>query len=97
LAGTGRVAFVLAGKAEVLKAWKGFFNAFPDFRNDRSQVIATGGSLVALGRSVSPTEPALHGPADLDGSDGRDKVSEWRVYDDTPANRDQLRIANEID
>lgn len=25
---------VLAGKGKVLKVWKGFFGAFPDYRND---------------------------------------------------------------
>ncbi len=88
---------VLAGKAEVLKAWKGFFNAFPNYRNDWSQVIATGGTLIALGRSVCSTEPALEGPAIWTAQTVGDKVSEWRVYEDTPANRGQLGIANESD
>ena len=74
------VAFVLAGKAGVLKARKGFFNAFPNYRNDWSQVLATGGTLIGLGWLGR-----------------RDEVSEWRVYDDTRANRDQLGIANESD
>ena len=80
LAGPRPVAFVLAGKAGVLKARKGFFNAFPNYRNDWSQVLATGGTLIGLGWLGR-----------------RDEVSEWRVYDDTRANRDQLGIANESD
>jgi endonuclease VIII len=54
---------VLAGKAEVLEAWAGFFDAFPDYRNEWSKVIPSGGALIALGRSVCSTEPALDGPA----------------------------------
>jgi ketosteroid isomerase-like protein len=88
---------VLTGKAEVLQAWRGFFNAFPDYRNDWSQVIPAGGTLIALGRSVCSTEPALAGPAIWRARTVRDKVAEWRVYDDTPANRGQLGIADESD
>jgi ketosteroid isomerase-like protein len=88
---------VLAGKAEVVRAWRGFFNAFPDYRNDWSQVIATRGRHVALGRSVCATDPALDGPAIWTARTVGGKVSEWRVYEDTPANRDQLGIANESD
>jgi ketosteroid isomerase-like protein len=88
---------VVAGKAAVLNAWKGFFSAFPDYRNDWSQVMATHGRHVALGRSVCSTEPALEGPAIWTVRTAGDKVSEWRVYADTPANRVQLEIANESD
>jgi ketosteroid isomerase-like protein len=45
---------VLAGRAAVLEAWAGFFDAFPDYRNEWSKVIASGGALIALGRSVCP-------------------------------------------
>jgi ketosteroid isomerase-like protein len=86
---------VLAGKAMVLKAWQGFFDAFPDYRNDWSRVISSGGSLTALGRSVCSTEPALDGPAIWTARVEDDKVSEWRVYEDTPANRARLGIAEE--
>jgi hypothetical protein len=86
---------VLAGKATVLKAWEGFFDAFPDYRNDWSSVISTGGGLTALGRSVCSTEPALDGPAIWTARVEDDKVSEWRVYEDTPANRARLGVAEE--
>jgi uncharacterized protein (TIGR02246 family) len=54
---------VLAGKDEVLAAWEGFFESFPD------------------------NGPAIWTAKTLDG-----KVSEWRVYEDTPANRRRLGI-----
>jgi ketosteroid isomerase-like protein len=88
---------VLAGRAAVLRAWSDFFSAFPDYRNDWPQVMATRGRHVALGRSVCSTEPALDGPAIWTARTVRDKVSEWRVCEDTPANRVQLVIANESD
>jgi ketosteroid isomerase-like protein len=62
---------VLAGKEKVLKGWKRFFDAFPDYRNDWSTVTPTGGTLTAVGRSVCSTEPALGRSRDLDGQGRR--------------------------
>jgi ketosteroid isomerase-like protein len=90
-------AKVLAGKEEVLEAWEGFFGAFPDYRNDWTKVIPTGGGLIALGRSVCSTEPALDGPAIWTARTAGGKVSEWRVYEDTPANRAELGLGEESD
>ena len=86
---------VLSGKEEVLKAWEGFFEAFSDYRNEWSKVTPIGGTLTAVGRSVCSTEPALDGPAIWTARIGDGKVSEWRVYEDTPANRARLGIAEE--
>jgi ketosteroid isomerase-like protein len=86
---------VLAGKAEVLKAWEGFFRSFPDYRNEWSRTLPAGDTLIALGRSVCSTEPALEGPAIWTARTIGGKVSEWRVYEDTPANRDALGIAGD--
>ena len=88
---------VLAGKNEVLKAWTGFFDAFPDYRNDWWNVIPIGSTLIAVGRSVCSSEPALDGPAIWTARTVGDKVSEWRVYEDTPANRRRLGVAGESD
>jgi ketosteroid isomerase-like protein len=88
---------VFAGRAEVLKAWKGFFDAFPDYRNDWSKVMSTGKTLIALGRSVCSTEPALEGPAIWTASTVGGRVSEWRVHEDTPVNRARLEISSESD
>ena len=83
---------VVAGREEVLKAWKGFFDAFPDYRNDWSRVTQVGDTLIAVGRSVCATETALDGPAIWTARAVDDTVSEWRVYVDTPANRDRLGL-----
>jgi ketosteroid isomerase-like protein len=89
-------ANVIAGRDEVLKAWQGFFEAFPDYRNEWSRVIRMGDRLIAVGHSVCSTEPALDGPALWTARTAGDKVSEWRVYQDTPTNRERLGISREI-
>jgi hypothetical protein len=86
---------VLAGKEKALAAWKGFFDAFLDYRNEWSWVVPGGGTLTAVGHSVCSTEPALDGPAIWTARIGDDKISEWRVYEDTPENRARLGIADQ--
>jgi hypothetical protein len=46
---------------------------------------------------VCSTEPALDGPAIWTASAADGKVSEWRVYQDTPSNRSHLGIAGHAD
>ncbi len=83
---------VLAGKAAVLAAWNGFFESFPDYRNDWSEVTSKDATVTAIGRSACSTEPALDGPAIWTARASDGKVSEWRVHEDTPANRRHLGI-----
>jgi ketosteroid isomerase-like protein len=88
---------VLAGRKRVLEAWEGFFEAFPDYRNEWARVMATGSTVIAVGRSTCSTEPALDGPAIWAARTADGKVSEWRVYEDTPSNRIDLGIAGDGD
>ena len=88
---------VLADRTAVLRAWSDFFSAFPDDRNDRPQVMATAEGMSLLADPSVRLKPALDGPAIWTARTVRDKVSEWRVCEDTPANRVQLGIANESD
>jgi ketosteroid isomerase-like protein len=83
---------VVAGKAEALRAWEGFFRAFPGYRNDWSEVRSIGETVIAVGRSVCSIEPALDGPAIWTARTEGGKVSEWRTHEDTPAIRDRLGI-----
>jgi ketosteroid isomerase-like protein len=83
---------VLAGTERVLGAWRGFFDAFPDYRNEWAEAIPTRGRVIVLGRSVCATEPDLDGPAIWSVTITGGKVAEWRVLEDTPANRRSLRI-----
>jgi len=82
----------IAGREEVLGAWRGFFDAFPDYRNIWSEVQAIGGVVVATGRSVCSTEALLNGPAIWAARTRGELVSEWRIYEDTAANRRRLGI-----
>jgi ketosteroid isomerase-like protein len=86
---------VLVGKAEVLEAWSGFFRAFPDYRNDWSELKSTEHTLIALGQSVCSTDPALAGPAIWRATIVADQIAEWRVYDDTTSNRARLGLATD--
>jgi ketosteroid isomerase-like protein len=84
---------VVAGREAALAAWRGFFAAFPDYRNEWESVTAAAGAVTAVGRSSCPSEAALDGPAiwiARIAGDGR--VSQWRVHEDTPENRRQLGI-----
>ena len=83
---------VLAGKDDVLAAWNGFFESFPDYRNDWSEVTSKDATVTAIGRSACSTEPALDGPAIWTARASDGKVSEWRVHEATPANRRHLGI-----
>jgi hypothetical protein len=51
------------------------------------------GIVFAIGRSVCSTEAALDGPAIWTARTESGRVSEWRVYDDTPESRRQLGLA----
>jgi endonuclease VIII len=83
---------VLTGTEQVLGAWRDFFDAFPDYRNEWVEAIPTRGQLIALGRSVCATAPDLDGRAIWTATITGGKIAEWRVMDDTPANRRRLRI-----
>jgi ketosteroid isomerase-like protein len=49
---------VFSGKEEVLGVWRGFFEAFPDYRNVWAELLPSGDAVIALGHSVCATEPA---------------------------------------
>jgi uncharacterized protein (TIGR02246 family) len=83
---------VLAGKDLVLAAWKGFFESFPDYRNDWTEVTWQDATVTAIGRSACSTEPALDGPAIWTAKASDGKVLEWQVHEDTPANRRHLGL-----
>ena len=82
-----------SGKAHVLGAWKGFFTAFPDYRNVWTDVLPSGDTVIALGHSQCATEPALDGPAIWTATVRDNRISTWRVYEDTPETRTRLGLA----
>ena len=64
---------------------------------DWSSLIPVGSTLIAVGRSVCSTEPALEGPAIWTATTADDEVSDWRVYEDTPAIRRRLGLGEASD
>jgi ketosteroid isomerase-like protein len=79
------------GKVACVAAWKGFFAAFPDYRNVFEQMSTRGESVVVAGRSEC-SDARLNG-AVLWSANVRDGlIAEWRVYEDNDANRAALSV-----
>jgi ketosteroid isomerase-like protein len=81
----------ISGKARSVEAWKRFFSAFPDYQNHFERVIVLDGRAVMIGHSTC-SDARLAGPALWTATIVGDRVAEWRVYEDTSANRMQLGI-----
>ncbi len=76
----------LQGKEGVLEAWNGFFNSYPDYRNIFESLVSKDDTVTIIGRSTC-SDGRLDGPAIWTAKINGNKVAEWRMYDDTPANR----------
>jgi ketosteroid isomerase-like protein len=85
---------VLSGRDGVLEAWRGFFEAFPGYRNVWEEPAERGDVLIATGHPVCANEPRLDGPAIWKATVRGDRVAEWRVYEDTPENRTALGLVS---
>jgi ketosteroid isomerase-like protein len=79
------------GMQRCLAAWRGFFDAFPDYRNVFTSMSASADMVVVTGRSVC-SEPALDGPALWTARIRDGRVCEWRVYEDTPETRTRIGL-----
>ena len=79
------------GRESCQAAWRGFFKAFPDYRNEFKLLVERDDIVAALGRSHC-SDPRLAGPAIWVGMISGELLSEWRVYDDTPQTRRRLGI-----
>ena len=82
---------VVAGKPACLAAWRGFFQAFPDYRNVFSALSARDDVVTIVGHSVC-AEPSLAGPALWAATVRSGQVAEWRVFEDTPRARQLLNL-----
>lgn len=80
-----------SGKDEMLKAWKDFFDQFPDYKNHFSRIELKKDRVVITGHSSCSFKP-LDGPAIWTAVVKDGLVEEWRVYDDTDENRDELGL-----
>jgi hypothetical protein len=79
----------VTGISACVSAWRGFFAAFPDYRNVFTDLTVRAHTVNVVGRSFC-SEPALSGPALWTVVVREDKVTVWRVHDDTAENRRQL-------
>jgi ketosteroid isomerase-like protein len=66
------------GKDACVAAWRGFFDAFPDYRNDFDRLEEIDGAVVVTGRS-SCSVPALDGPATWRAVVVGGRVELWQV------------------
>jgi ketosteroid isomerase-like protein len=77
---------VVRGKEAVVAAWMDFFRTFPDYRNIFDGFTVEDPAVIASGRSVC-ADDRLNGPALWRAVVSGQRISEWRVYDDTIENR----------
>jgi ketosteroid isomerase-like protein len=79
----------IRGKQQCVNAWRGFFDSFPDYRNIFDTLVVVDDVVIVVGRSTC-SDARLAGPALWSAKTRDAKLSEWRVYEDTPANRSAL-------
>ena len=79
------------GKPACVASWRGFFASFPDYRNVFARVTDRDDLVLITGYSTC-SMAALDGPAIWTARIRNGKVAEWRVYDDSEANRQHLNI-----
>jgi len=82
----------LKGKEMMTEGWRTFFDSYPDYRNIFERVEMKDGMVVIIGYSICPNESLLDGPAVWSVKVRDGKLSEWRVYLDSPENRSILGI-----
>jgi ketosteroid isomerase-like protein len=82
---------VKRGKDLMTEGWRDFFNQFPDYRNHFTTVESRGNQVFIIGHSTCSFKP-LDGPALWTAKVDEGFVAEWRVYDDTSANREKLGL-----
>jgi ketosteroid isomerase-like protein len=82
----------VVGKPDCVAAWRGFFAAYPDYRNIFDAIDARPDLVVVTGRSVC-ADARLAGPAIWAAKVRGGRVTEWRVYEDTPDTRALLAVA----
>lgn len=70
---------VIRGKPQCLETWRGFFAAFPDYRNVFESVEARG-NVVTIAGHAECSDPILRGAATWTAVVQDDRVAEWRVH-----------------
>ncbi|UCE12159.1 MAG: nuclear transport factor 2 family protein [Candidatus Heimdallarchaeota archaeon] len=80
------------GKESITKGWIDFFNQFPDYKNTFTRVESRGEYLVILIGYANWTGEGPPDHAIWTALIEDDLVAEWRIYEDTPANRKKFNI-----
>lgn len=83
----------LVGKSACLRAWDAFFRQFPDYRNTFDKVRTRHGRVAILGHAEC-SDARLHGPTLWSAVVKGRQVAEWRVLEDTAANRLHLGLCD---
>ena len=82
---------VVNGKEKALDAWKVFFEYFPDYRNHFDSFFEFGDRISVLGYSTC-SDKRLEGAGIWRIKIIDNKISEWRVLEDTRENRLSLQL-----
>ena len=82
---------ILQGKGKVLEAWREFFKLLPDYKNTFNIIELQDDFVRVIGHSTC-SDKRLDGPALWMVKVQGNKIAEWRVYDDTPENRELIGI-----
>jgi ketosteroid isomerase-like protein len=90
---TDTAGHAIHGKSTCLEAWRVFFSLFPDYQNFFDSLAVEDDRVVVNGHSIC-SDARLDGPALWVAKASDDKLAEWRIYEDTPANRRTLGIAS---
>ncbi len=81
----------IKGKQACEKAWNAFFNLFADYKNIFESIICHDDIVIMQGQSLC-SDKRLDGKAIWTAKISNNKISEWRVYNDTPELRQALKL-----
>ena len=70
----------VSGKSACLEAWRGFFEAFPDYRNVFDSLHSPSEGIVEISGRSECSVPALTGPARWRARVKYGLLVEWRVF-----------------
>ena len=84
----------VTGKRACLEAWRGFFDAYPGYRNSFESMGVDGSVVTIIGHSECPGVPILEGPALWTAVVSGNRVAQWRVHEDTAEARARLGLSN---
>ncbi len=78
-------------KEAMIEGWKQFFQMFPKYRNTFTRLQSSGDCVVILGSAYwSENEP--YDPVIWTAIIANDLVREWRIHEDTEANRKKFEL-----